>query len=387
MTIKWGLNSALVVSHVVYRPLAPFDAIEGPYSSVCEALTASGLSVTSLFLPLNGYESPILWGLWKKENRVKIPTFLGKVSFIKYLLDVLLITAFTFHYCYLEGQQRKVLIVGVDPLSCLPLAILRKLANYRLIFYSVDFNQNRFKNRILQSLYQTADRLSSQLSDQVWVVCEALQDYKKEKYSVSSRYIPNSTIFDPVIFDKGKPLKTSHKLAWSGAFLTARTYDMFFDLLKEILSIRPDLEFYLAPTREHDTFEGYVKRYNFVNTRVLHLTSRRQWQEFATTCDVGIAVYDDWFGSTEYIEPLKIWDYLLCGLPFIISSEPSLSGAIRKSGVAYLLAPHNKIADQKSLKFFLDPNNLKSREQSCLELAREYDIQKQIKQALQSVDS
>jgi glycosyltransferase involved in cell wall biosynthesis len=235
---------------------------------------------------------------------------------------------------------------------------------------------------LLQAAYEKADEYATRFSDQTWVVCESLQKYKQQHFGVASIYMPNSSPFIGSIYEEGKSKKNGKKLAWTGSLLTDRQFDILFRLLRKIQEIKPDMEFYFAPTGRHKTFEDYAKKYHLSKAVVLRLNSRREWQEFAATCDVGIAVYDDKFGSTEFIEPLKIWDFMMCGMPFIISCEPSISTPIKKAGIAYFLAPHNSIPEDATFKKFLDADNLKKLQKKCLDIAKEYDIGQQMKKAL-----
>jgi len=372
-------DQVLIVTHIVYRKIPPYDALEGPYSSVCHALTLILKDVETCQIPLSGFNDPIIYGPWKKSRKFQLPPVLGKLAVLKYVIDVFITTFFVIRF-NLTNRNKKRLVIGVDPLSCLPLVFFKKLLGYKLVFHSVDFNKNRFKNKLLQKLYEKADEVSTKFSNQTWVVCESLQKYKKKKFNIDSFYMPNSPIFNDIFYKNGKKLKTGNKMAWTGSFLTERSFDILFTLLSEIQGkIRKDMEFYLAPTRDHEKFKEYCKKYKLNKCEVLNLHSRLEWQKYSATCDVGIAVYDEEFGSTEFIEPTKIWDFMLCGMPFIISSEPSISTSIKKAAVAFILEPHNKIPNDKSLHDFLRPENLKTKQEQCLKLAKKYDIKEQIK--------
>ena len=282
----------------------------------------------------------------------------------------------------LSKNKKNKLIIGIDPLSCFPLAVLRKIFKFKLIFHSVDFNRRRSGNKLIQNAYEFADRFCSKNSDQVWVVSESLLDYKKDKYGVSSLYFPNTTRFDCRLFEENKKFKTGRRIAWSGG-LSERQFDIFFRVLKEIQDIKPEIEFCLAPTNNHDKFCEYFEKFNLKNWSVLRLNSRAQWQEEAARCDIGIAIYDDEEGCTEFIEPTKIWDYLLCGLPFIISREPSISSPIRNSGVMYSLDYKNIIPPDGSLERFLEKDNIERLQSACISLAKEFDILEQIKKKIE----
>ncbi len=385
-------KSVLVVTHIIYRETPPLNPLEGPYSSTCNALAKSGYNVDTIQIPLEGFNKPIIYGKWTclpagrktEDRRYKMPAFFGYITPVKYFLDTILIFFYALFF-WLKRRSDMKLVIGIDPLSVFPLILLKKMFGFTLIFYSVDFNRHRFKNGLLQLIYEKMDEVASRYSDQVWVVCQSLKDYKKKYYGVDSIYIPNSSVFDESLYKKGKGFKTGSKLAWTGSFLTNQQFDIFFGLLKQIQNIRPEIEFYFAPTGKSEQFRNYAKKYKLKRVTVLELKSRRELQEYASTWDVGIAIYDPDFGSTEFIEPLKIWDFMLCGMPSIISCEPSLSDAIKQSGVAYILGSRNTISDKHSLQIFLDKDNLAKLQVKCVELAEKYDIERQINIALRNL--
>lgn len=375
--------SALVITHVAYRNNPPYDPIEGPANSICRALGNVAENIKIVQVPIDGFKRPLIYGHSENQKKLKIPIFLGILTPVKYILDIILISIFTVGYNLLNIRKKK-LLIGVDPLSCLPLVVFKKIFNYKLVFYSVDFNKNRSKNRILQGLYEWSDKVSSLYSDQAWVVSESLQSYKQDEYKVKSIYIPNAPIFNQELYVSNRHLKVGNKLAWSGSFLTERQFDIFFAVLKDVQSVRPDLEIYLVPIWEREKFEIYCKKYNLKQCQILKMYSRLEWQQFAVKCDIGIAIYDDQFGSTKFIEPLKIWDFMMCGLPFIISKEPSLATFIKNSGVAYSLDFKNKMPSDNSLINFLNQENIKRLQPVCVEIAKRFSIDKQVEQALDS---
>lgn len=371
-------ESASVITHIIYRKLSPYDILEGPFSSACNSLLSLIKDVESLQIPIADFDKPLLFGPWKKEKKITLPRLLGNIVALKYLIDIAFISLYTIGY-NLKNMSKKRVMIGIDPLSCIPLIFLKKIFGFTLIFYSVDFNEIRFKNKLLQFIYEKADEWSTKLSDQTWVVCESLKNYKKKRYNIDSFYIPNSSLFNGEFYKQSHRLRTGDKMAWTGSFLTDRQYNIFFDVLKYIQKTHPKINFYLVPTGEHERLENLIKKYNLKRAKVIRLFSREDWQKFAATCDIGIAIYDDQFGSTKFIEPLKIWDFMMCGLPFIISHEPSIATSIINSGVVYRLKPKNMIPKDGSLEKFISNVNIKKMQHSCLEIAKEYEFLKLMK--------
>lgn len=378
-------DTVLVVTHIVYRKKPPYEPVEGPYSECCSVLELMVNEVQSLQVPLSGFNDPITYGKWKKEKRFSVPKILGIILPLKYLTDMCVILFYTTTFC-IKNRNKNIAAIGIDPLSCLPLVFLKKVFKYKLVFYSIDFSKSRLANKLMQKLYEKADEIDSRNSNQTWTTCELVGEYKKSKYGTESYYVPHATIFNNRFFEDGKKFRTGNKMAWTGSLLTNRLFDIIFGVLKKIQNdVKPDMEFYFAPTRDHEKIEEYCKKYELKKYQVLDLHSRLEWQEFASTCDVGIALYDELLGITEFVEPVKIWDYLLCGLPFVVSSEPSISKPIKESGVAYFLNPRNKIPNDGSLEKFLTPKNIKEKQLACLEIAKEYDISKQIELRLSAL--
>lgn len=377
-------ESALIITHFMSRGSYPYDPLEGPANSVCKTLKYFCLSISFLQLPLVGFDRQITHGLFDKQTKTKIPTILGKFSSVKYIVDIFIILYYLIYYS-LKNWGKKKIIIGVDPLSCLSLVFFKKILGYTLIFYSVDFNRKRFKSKVLQGFYEWANKISSKRSDQVWVVSEALKKYQEEVYNIQAMHISNAPIFDKQLFQKNKNKRTGNKLAWSGSFMTDRQFDIFFTALKSIQDIKPELEVYLVPITEHEKFEEYAKKYSLKQTKVLRMYSRAEWQQFVASCDVGVAIYDDKFDQTKFCEPLKIWDYMMCGVPFIISREPLLPIAVQESGVAFALEFKNEFPQNDSLKEFLKTENIKKLQLECIKLAKKFSIKDTIKKALDQV--
>lgn len=365
----------MIVTHVYFRDENTVS--EGPFSSVGNALNSLKFDVRSLQLPLLGTTDKFLYGPWKKEKIVSLNPIFGKSLLIKFFTDIVLSTWFTFRFMQKKTADKKI-IVAIDPLTCLPLLLLKHLFGFTLIFYCVDFNTHRFTNTWLQYCYAKADELCSVYADETWVVSQHLQNYKKRVYKSSSVYIPNSSTFSSDLYKKYKDTRTGNKLVWGGSCITDKQMkDLFIVLSKIQKEQRQDLSIYLAPVDKYDVYEKQSKKYHLQNVQVLRL-HKNDWLELVAKSDVGIAVYDPSFGSTEFIEPLKIWDFMKCGLPFIISCEPPISQELSTSGVAFQLQSKNTLPKDDSLRTFLQADNLIKKQEKSISLAKKYDMKKLI---------
>ena len=76
---------------------------------------------------------------------------------------------------------------------------------------------------------------------------------------------------------------------------------------------------------------------------------------------------------------------MLCGIPFIISCEPSISKPVVDSKVCYLLGPANTFPNKENLKEFLEKKTLDLLFDKCVDLAKDYAIDKRIFEGLESL--
>lgn len=355
--------NTLVITHVLYRNGRP---VEGPYSSVIRSLTGRAGISKLIKLPL------------------QTSGFLGPLAPLKYLVDFVVITIPIVRFCLQYRNQEKV-VIGIDPLSASPAVLLKPLFRYKLVFFSVDFSETRFATPMLQKLYELADEWSSKYADQVWVVSEALKKYKKENYGVDSIYIPNSFPFDDAYYQKNRDKKVGNKAVWTGSILRDKQITDIMMVSKEIQRLRPEMEFWFVPSNKIDIFHEAIERFNLKRSQVFDVIGQEASRQLVSQCDVGLALYDRGFGLTKFIGPIKIWEYMMCGLPFIISCEPSMSAEIKKAGVALLLNPDNGVPEDDSLARFIKPDNLEGLGEKCLDLAKKFDAVETIGRALEQL--
>ncbi|KKU31417.1 MAG: hypothetical protein UX44_C0006G0008 [candidate division WWE3 bacterium GW2011_GWA1_46_21] len=376
----------LVITHTAIRN---GKSSAGPYSTVIKALESITHDIEAIKIPLQNFDYPILFGKSSKAEEVTIPKELGAIPAIKYTVDIIIIIYLIARYLYKHlDKVDQIVIIGIDPLSTLPAILFKYALGIKLIFYSVDFNEKRFLNEVLQKIYELADRLSSTAANQVWVVCNSLKEYKLHHYNTESTYIPNSFTFDGTNFRTNVKKRTLKRFVWTGSILTNRQIKHIVDLCNKIQQLQPKAEFWFIPSNKLAEIKQEIKMTHLKNTKVLDVDGQQASRELVSQCDIGIAVYDKRFGSTKYIEPIKIWEYMLCGLPFIISCEPSLNKELIDEGVVYLLKPDNQVPkDTAALEKFISPESVIAKRETCLEFAKKYDANKTIRHALSKLIS
>lgn len=370
-------SNLLIVSHVAIKNGIP---TEGPYSTVLNSLKTDYKEVSQWLLPLFMTNDPIQKLEGKNETQVAYPLVAKKFPPFRYIYEIL----FLLKHGYNKLRTNKpTIVIACDPLAALPFALLKAIIKFEFIFYSVDFNEARFKHKPLQKAYETADKISSKMADQVWCVCEALVQFKKEHYGVESFYIPNSFPFTKKHFDLTQ--KSFDKVVWTGSILTNKQIDDILKLFKIMKEMRPELKLWLIPVNKVDVFEKRINKLNIKDTKIFEVVGQKASRQIVSQCDIGLAIYNNKFGSTKYIEPIKIWEYMLCGTPFIISSEVSLNPEFVEKKVGYLLGKDNSVKNKKTLENFTSKKTLKKTQSICIEVAKKYSSKTMMKAAIKKL--
>ena len=367
----------IIITHVLYKNN---KKVSGPYFSIINGLLQNNKDVLVLEIPLVGYENPVFYGKHDAQYKLKIPKGFGKTTPVKYLTDFILI--FLLLIRLLSFNKRNSVVIGIDPLSTVPAVFLRFLFNFKLIFYCVDFSENRFSNNLMQKMYEYFDKVSSVKTDQTWVVCESLAEYKGKNYKSESVYTPNSFTFNESYFETNKNSRTGNRVVWTGSILTDKQIHDIVTICAKLQMIRQELEFWFIPTNKIDLFKQEIEKNSLKNTTIYDVNGQDASSKLVSQCDLGLAIYDKDFGSTKYIEPIKIWEYMMCGLPFIISCEPSLNKEAINEGIALQLKPDNKPSDDDTLHNFISKENLIQLQSKCLQMAKKYDIKEVLKNNL-----
>lgn len=266
------------------------------------------------------------------KKRAKAPEIKGSEFFL-YLKDLLM----TFFF-FLKFKSKFNVYVGLDPLNCFSGLILKRLGFVKVvIFYVIDYIPIRFKNKIINGLYNSMDMFCASYADFTWNLTDAMANARKKRGLKKGNPI---TVHTGTNFNRIRhpPVEEIDPVAI--AFLSHLRHGQGIELILEsmidIVKNVPLVRLMVIGTGElEDHFKKEVKKKNLSNNIIFlgYIEDHSLIEETISKCRVGIAPYfPDPNSFTWYADPGKPKVYLGCGVPVIITRVPEVAFKIEEKG-------------------------------------------------------
>ena len=296
----------------------------------------------------------------------------SKSQFIQFIKEF-----FITLYCALKQTKLLHLYIGTTNFDCLPGILLKKFKKVRtVIFYGVDYSEKRFDNKILNAIYNFLDIYCIQHADYVFSNTKRAENARVAKglERKKSVIVPNGVFLDRI------PKLTKNKIEKNLMFVghLSKTHgvqellEVFIDVQKKF----PKVKLKIIGTGPYES----KLRINISNNKKLKKTvlflgrksNEETLQVLAKENAIGIAPYTSSESWVKYCDPLKIKEYLACGLPVITTRLPEISKEIEKSKAGF--AVNSKKNFRKAIISLIRSELLfESFKKNALKLAKKYD--------------
>lgn len=259
-----------------------------------------------------------------KEYYQKLPS--RKINLLDYFLHTIRSV-----WWVLKSGKKFDLYVGSDDVNATAGVILKKLGRVKkTVYYVIDYNPHRFKNRIMNFLYHYVDRLCVRNCDETWNLSSRMELARKDFFGFTGGFqkvVPIGVWVDRIKFKPYDEVE-KHKLVFMGHITKKQGIQHVINAMPEILKEIPDFKFlvmgdgeYLAELKSLSSelgvsgsmeYSGYVENPEELESRL-------------TCCAVAVAFYDKYdedgnLTFTYFADPSKIKIYLACGL-VVLTSE------------------------------------------------------------------
>lgn len=308
-----------------------------------------------------------------------------RISFLRYILEIL------FSIVYLVrkyGAKKKIKVYfGVDPLNTVTGIILKKTGVVdKVVFYSSDYTETRFNNKIINFLYQKIDSFCTSNSDEVWSVSTRIVDLRSKMGLDDKKniFVPN------VPSDEYKKYLDNKKdkmcLVTLGILGKQLDFYGIFKALKTLKIDYPDIKFKIIGSGpEEDNYKKIVKEYDLENIVIFKgQKNHEQALNEISTSGIGLALYNGSWSFNYYGDSMKCREYFCFGLPVLTTDTHSTVDDIKEynAGIVTEMTPDDY---RKSIiKLLLNYNQYS---ENSYKISRMYDgvHEKNIKRLLSEI--
>jgi glycosyltransferase involved in cell wall biosynthesis len=219
------------------------------------------------------------------------------------------------------------LFVGVDNLNASAGVLLKRLGRVnKVCFYVIDYSSARFKNPLLNFIYQAMDRFAVAGADGVWNLSERMRAVRRKQGLEERRnlLVPVGVELDGILHPARGQVKR-RRLLYMGALQAGKGIELLIEAFAGIKKRVPKAELHIIG---YGPFEGEARRLASQSParQAIKMPGGMSHAELfkkIPVFGVAFAPYLDDPGSyTWWSDPTKPKEYLACGLPLIITKVP-----------------------------------------------------------------
>lgn len=224
--------------------------------------------------------------------------------------------------------------IGMNCFDVLPLILFKKRFNIsEVIFFNTDFSRKRFGNPLLNCAYVSLDRFCAKRADKLCcntkrTIGKRIEEGVDEKRIV---HTPNGVFLDEIGKVDLSKKKFEKKILFIGHVSKAHGLQDIIKLLSDL-----DLKLEIIGSGDYESELRALAESLGIAEKVAFLgrKDRKDVIEYLKGFGgFGIAPYSldggDW---VYYCDPVKVKEYLACGVPVIISDVPEVSSSMSDAG-------------------------------------------------------
>jgi len=245
---------------------------------------------------------------------------------------------------FLRFRKEDIAVVNCHTLSSLPLGVIFKVfRKSRVIYDPHELETEKSMVRgIKRAFFRVLERILIHHAEAVIVVSDSIGVWYRNRYSLKNvsvvrnfPYLDNKESRKPsTLRDKFKIKDCEMLFLYQGLLGAGRG----IELLLEIFS--------RSPSHKHIVFLGFgpledkVRGFEAAHPNI-HFCSAVKPQElchYTASADVGLAIFENVCLNYYYILPNKLFEYLNCGLPVVVSDFPDMSVFVDQYGCGWKVA-------------------------------------------------
>ena len=312
-----------------------------------------------------------------------------KTAFHYRLPDVLLYGKDVFYSIFWSLLQDKKFdaYIGIDPLNAFAGLVLKKLGKVeKVAYYSIDYFTNRFENKILNKIYHFIDKLCVKNADETWNL-SSMMALAREQYNHMDRKIFNTQITVPigVWVNKVKRKKFNEinkkKIVFIGSFLPLMGIDLILEAMPIIARKIPNIQLDIVGGGPEDvSLRQLASNLEMDKNIKFHgwVSKKERLEKILSDAAVGLApfntlILDD---QVRNADPAKLKDYMLWGMPVIVTDAIANSKQIENAGCGIVIEYKVEDLVDAVIKLLLDESLLKQYRRNAVSFVEQFDYER-----------
>lgn len=290
---------------------------------------------------------------------------------------------FVSFYLILLTRSKFDIAVACEDLSFTSVFPFRKLGLIKkTVYYSIDYVQERFTNKILNWIYHTTDHISCKLSDHNWVVTAQQLSARKKQGFIFSKLAPFSIV--PIGYDKTEIPKTTindidpNRIIFAGGLLENSGPQLAIKALPYLIKRFPKIKLIVAGTGNYEKKLKDIVKSNKLSRYVNflgYIESYYDLVEIISRSAIGLAPYVPNPNSLSFnSDPSKIKLYLICGVPVITTNVTTIAPEVTKYKAGEVIDYDGKQLAMAITKMLKNRSTFSNYRKRALFLSKKYDV-------------
>jgi len=311
-------------------------------------------------------------------------TYLKKARFKFYNLVISSIYEFIMTMVWFMQEGKKYdLFVGVDCLNAFQGIVLKLFGKVKkTVYYTIDYFPIRFANPVLNWIYFTLDKICVQFADETWNVSTMMAKARRANGLKGKKFERQFTVPIGIWFDKA-PRKNydqikKNTLVFVGHLKDYMGVDLAIKSLLIIIKTIPDTKLIIigGGEKEEELKQlarqlGLVKHIDFYGW----IRNREKLEKILSECAIGIApfntqILDD---KVKNADPAKIKDYMLLGMPIIVTNAISNAKEISEKRCGFVIEYNVNAFAKVAMRLLGDEALLKEYRNNVLTYVNQFD--------------
>jgi len=270
--------------------------------------------------------------------------------------------------------------IFAEDVYTLPFAVIfSKLKNSRVFYDSREIYSNLAglnKRKNLQAFWAWIEKKFIKAVELTITTGEMDSEFLEKKYNLTRTIVIRNLPFAADVkcsFDFRKHLllgKGTKILLYQGVILHGRGLMIIFDVMKEL----KDCVLVILGDGEHKEFYQALAHQEHIEDRVFFFGKIEQSEllEYTSGADIGLAIIENLSLSYYFALPNKMFEYIFCGVPVLVSNLPQMKSIVDKYQVGICVNADNKDEIVSRINNLLNNNELRKQlKENCQIAAKE----------------